>query len=64
MKKFIKHRDSIKRPIKGVGKMIWESRFAWINRSIYLTHHSLMGKSLIAQPIYQKRNHVNTNKYN
>lgn len=51
MKKFIKHGGSIKRPIKGVRKMIWESRFAWVKRSIYFTHNSFMGKSLIVQPI-------------
>ncbi|VAX24579.1 hypothetical protein MNBD_IGNAVI01-3103 [hydrothermal vent metagenome] len=64
MKSFIKHGGSIKRPIKGIRKMIWESRFAWVKHNIYLTHNNLISKSLIVQPIYQKRNHSNINQYN
>jgi len=63
MKNLIKHGGSIKRPTQSVRKIIWESRFAWLKRNIYLTHNNFMEKNLLVQPIYPKRNSSN-NIYN
>ncbi len=42
MKKFIMHGGSIKRAVKNVKKIKWESRFAWIKHHIYLSHQNCL----------------------